>query len=203
MTSTNLKFPSKTIALWLSFAGVVGGLSSACGSVTSPKSNLESATNENVFRIGNAAIEAWGILLSNTCSYHTSSSADVDITIRDVSIVWGSKVYLLSGLTSVKPILPSFERIWDAKDEVEMKSISDFVWRARRSATMVERGRAVAYDTVSFVIKVISPMGDVRYIKPSSGDSYLNATFDLSTAECRRQGEEPVLKSMKLKAVKD
>jgi len=65
----------------------------------------------------------------------------------------------------------------------------------------VERGHALSYDSISFVMKVVSPMGEVRYIKPSSGDSYLNATFDLGAAECRRDNHEPVMKAMKLTAV--
>lgn len=206
MKSVNLnaqRLASKTSVLGLTVIAALGMLLTGCGRTVSPKAELASERNQNIYRIGSAGIEAWGAAATNSCGYYTNTSADVDVTIRDGSIVWGSRVYLLSGLTSAHPVNPSFERVWDAKDEVEMKSISDFVWKARRSAVLVERGRSVAYDSISFVIKVISPMGDILYIKPASGDSYLNATFDLATVGCRRDNEEPVLKSMKLTAVKD
>lgn len=196
--------PSKSkLALGLTVVAALGFLISGCGSVRSEESALASSSNPNAYRMGSSSIEAWGVATTNSCSYYTSTSADVDITIRDGSIVWGSRVYLLSGLTSVKPAHSGMARIWDEKDEVEMRSVSDFTWKARRSAVLVERGKTPAYDTVSFIIKVVTPMGEERFIKPSSGDSYLNATFDLSAAECRREGRQPVMKSMKLKAMKD
>ncbi len=200
----NLEARSKKgMAIGLTVFAAIGFLLSGCGTIHSKESQLSGVSNQNIYRIAGSAIEAWGVAVTNSCSYYTSTTGDVDVTIRDASIVWGSRVYLVSGLTSAKPLMPAFARIWDAKEEVEMQSISDFAWKARRSALLVERGRAVAYDSVSFVIKVISPMGEERYIKPSSGDSYLNATFDLSTAECRRDGQQPAMNSMKLKAVKE
>jgi hypothetical protein len=191
----------KTMALSLTVLAAFGMLLSGCGGKASPNTNLSSVSNQNIYRIGSASIEAWGVAVTESCSYYTSTTADVDVTVRDGSIVWGSKVYLISGLTSAKPLNPSFSPIWDARAETEMKSVSDFSWKARRSATLVERGHSLSYDSISFVMKVVSPMGEVRYIKPSSGDSYLNATFDLGAAECRRDNHEPVMKAMKLTAV--
>jgi hypothetical protein len=206
MTHVCQKLETRTnrgVALGITVVAAIGFLISGCGRLQSNESHLAGVSNQNIYRIGGSAIEAWGVAVSNTCSYYTTTTGDVDVTVRDASIVWGSRVFLVSGLTSAKPLMPSFARVWDAKEEVEMQSVSDFAWKARRSALLVERGRAIAYDSVSFVIKVVSPMGEERYIKPGTGDSYLNATFDLSAAECRRDGQQPAMKSMKLKAVRD
>lgn len=204
MTSNQLKFQSifsvsvvPRLALTLAFCAIASG----CGTLREPNSDLKNISNQNIYRIGRADIEAWGALTLSSCSYYTTSRADLDVTIRDESIAWGSKVYLLSGLTSVQPFNRSNQRIWDAKEETEMTSVSDFTWKSHRSAVMVERGRAEVYDSVSFLIKVVSPTAEERYIKPSQGQSYLNATFDLGAAECRRDGQDLVMRSIKLQAV--
>jgi hypothetical protein len=174
-----------------------------CRTHQSKQGLLASSEQGREIQIDKASIQAWGRLYTASCSsYYTSTSADLDVTVRDHSIGWGSKVYLESGLTNVASS-EGRTTSWDSPTSVEMKSVDQYTWKATRTAKMVERGHSNSHDSIGFVIRVVDQANQKRYIKPSSGNSYLRATFNMGQAQCQSPDGEPAMKMMKLASVID
>lgn len=133
------------------------------------------------------SLEVWGRAYENTCSVHSNTTADFDVTFRDSSLPWGTKISLISGLGGIdaSPVSNDVKQLhWQNQREQEMPAVAANTWRVRRSAYIADRSYTRRFSSLEFTIKIQQPGRDPQYVNSNEPWSYLRSTLDTSIIGC-------------------
>ncbi len=103
-----------------------------------------------------------------SCGYFSAMVGDYDVTFKDESLPWGTKLTLIYGWNVEKWGHPPQNKEWMYREEVEMKSVSPFNWSTQIEATLHARTSSEYRNGLNLVVKVEVPNRGVRYYNGGS-----------------------------------
>ena len=134
----------------------------------------------------------------NDCGYPTAVQGDAEVTYKNTELPWGSRVFLVSGLSGTENVFVDGTYVtraldWRDRQEEELSSTSAWTWSGQRHAELAFRGRNYLFDAVQFVIRVVLPNGESFY--DNGGQSrwgYYQAEFPARQCAENEPGLQPL-----------
>lgn len=93
---------------------------------------------------------------------------DYDITFKDESLPWGTRVTLIYGWDTDQWREKPERKEWKYREEKAMKAVSPFTWSAQVSTTLHSRTEAEFKKGLDLVIKIEVPNERARYYNGGS-----------------------------------
>ena len=103
-----------------------------------------------------------------SCGYFSSMVGDYDITFKDESLPWGTKVTLIYGWDTEQWREKPERKEWKYREEKVMKAVSPFTWSKQIETTLHSRTEAEFKKALNIVIKIEEPKQAVRYFNGGS-----------------------------------
>jgi len=128
-----------------------------------------------------------------SCGYFSSMQGEYDITFKDESLPWGTKVTLISGWDVERWGHPPTYRTWSYREEKEMKSVSPYTWSTRLEAQLHGRTTSEYRQALDMVVKVEVPNQAPKFYNGTSRWGYFQIEVgNTSKAPCvNRDGKKP------------
>jgi len=138
-----------------------------------------------------ADIQVWGRQFTNSCSYYTLTWGDYDLTFRDTTLPWGTKVTAVvafAGNRMVNGVPQLFS--WDRSRYISMEAASAFTWRARKSEELHSRSHDTTFTRLQFIFKVEAPGRAAYFVNGGSSWGHYEVDLTRTTIPCVTSGGE-------------
>jgi hypothetical protein len=106
-------------------------------------------------------VKVLGRSFMHSCGYYSRTSAEFQVNYTNSNLKWGSRVYLISGLSGTQYAAQKIE--WQNREEIEMKASEAFTWTVDLEKTVHERSSSPSFNEFVFVFKIVSDGGEINY----------------------------------------
>ncbi len=150
-----------------------------------------------------ADIQVWGRQFTNSCSYYTLTWGDYDLTFRDTSLPWGTKVTAVVAFAGYKTSNgQKYGFSWDRDRSIPMQAVSAHTWRARKSETLHSRGHDFNFTALQFIFKVESPGRAAYFVNGGSSWGHFEVDLTAGTNPCVTGGGDiPQMRRLPIRVV--